>query len=231
MIAGANVTRAAKVVSMTNFKARPTVYKGIQMRSRLEAGFAMWLDEEGLIWEYEPKAFAGERGQYLPDFAVEMSVDGAAPRTGYIETKPVMPGAGSVTRYLDMFAGDLPAHHLPPMSTSSDPVAQEVWFANECAAAHAKNPESCVPHELSTVAKRMLVIRESESAAPLLIAWPGLFAPERATAEFISVYALAGHSATPILATRQLLKPAKGVMRLEARRPHRGPWQGEWWAG
>lgn len=55
---------------MTKFKARPTVYKGIQMRSRLEAGFAAWLDECGLYWEYEGSAYASEKGQYLPDFLV-----------------------------------------------------------------------------------------------------------------------------------------------------------------
>jgi hypothetical protein len=38
---------------MTNFKARPTTYKGVEMRSRLEAGFAMWLDERDLSWTYD----------------------------------------------------------------------------------------------------------------------------------------------------------------------------------
>lgn len=56
---------------MTQFKARPTVYKGIQMRSRLEAGFAAWLDSEGLAWTYEPFAVADGSGQYLPDFLID----------------------------------------------------------------------------------------------------------------------------------------------------------------
>lgn len=51
-------------------KARPTVYKGIQMRSRLEAGFAQWLDQNHIDWDYEPECFASEAGQYLPDFEV-----------------------------------------------------------------------------------------------------------------------------------------------------------------
>jgi hypothetical protein len=53
------------------FEARPTVYKGIEMRSRLEAEWAAHLDdpENGWgRWEYEPCAYANERGQYLPDF-------------------------------------------------------------------------------------------------------------------------------------------------------------------
>lgn len=49
---------------------RPTTYKGVPMRSRLEATWAAYLDRLGLPWEYEPRCFANERGQYLPDFYV-----------------------------------------------------------------------------------------------------------------------------------------------------------------
>jgi hypothetical protein len=52
------------------FRPRPTVYKGVRMRSRLEASVAAFLDREDLPWTYEPSAFADERGQYLPDFRV-----------------------------------------------------------------------------------------------------------------------------------------------------------------
>ena len=66
---------------MTKHKPRPTVYKGIQMRSRLEAGFAAWLDGRFIKWHYEPCAFADERGQYLPDFELlEFDVASAGPR-------------------------------------------------------------------------------------------------------------------------------------------------------
>lgn len=54
----------------TRIPARPTIYNGIQMRSRLEAGFAAWLDRQNLEWQYEPQTFATQRGQYLPDFFV-----------------------------------------------------------------------------------------------------------------------------------------------------------------
>lgn len=78
---------------MTEFRARPTVYKGIKMRSRLEAGFAAWLDENGFEWEYEPQAFASEKGQYLPDFKlseidVAASATDATSATAYVEVKP-----------------------------------------------------------------------------------------------------------------------------------------------
>jgi hypothetical protein len=52
----------------TALKARPTTYNGIEMRSRLEARVAAFLDERGIAWEYEPRAFGTKRGQYLPDF-------------------------------------------------------------------------------------------------------------------------------------------------------------------
>jgi hypothetical protein len=50
--------------------ARPTIYNGIRMRSRLEASFAQWLDFLGVEWRYEGDAFADRTGQYLPDFTV-----------------------------------------------------------------------------------------------------------------------------------------------------------------
>lgn len=51
------------------FRARPTVYAGIQMRSRLEARYAAILDDLGFPWRYEPRAYgASARKQYLPDF-------------------------------------------------------------------------------------------------------------------------------------------------------------------
>lgn len=50
--------------------ARPTIYKGIEMRSRLEARFAAWMDRNEWEWAYEPECFATEEGQYLPDFEI-----------------------------------------------------------------------------------------------------------------------------------------------------------------
>jgi hypothetical protein len=69
-------------------KARPTTYKGVDMRSRLEAGFAQWLDQHNVRWEYEPKAFADENGQYLPDFLLrDLWVFGETADV-YVEVKP-----------------------------------------------------------------------------------------------------------------------------------------------
>jgi hypothetical protein len=67
---------------------RPTMYRGIRMRSRLEADYAAFLDRAcpGLNakWEYEPICFAGRHGQYLPDFRITLSNG----QTRYDEVKP-----------------------------------------------------------------------------------------------------------------------------------------------
>ena len=44
--------------------AIPTMYKGIQFRSRLEARWATFFDLCGWKWDYEPEDLAG----YIPDF-------------------------------------------------------------------------------------------------------------------------------------------------------------------
>ncbi len=71
----------------TYIPARPTTYRGIQMRSRMEARVAAMLDGLGRKWRYEPRAFASQRGQYLPDF--EIVVDPPF----FIEARPTMEGA------------------------------------------------------------------------------------------------------------------------------------------
>ncbi len=63
---------------------RPTVYRGIEMRSRLEALVAGYLDEHGFKWDYEPVCFAGRMGQYLPDFRIQQS---GQPNV-FVEVKP-----------------------------------------------------------------------------------------------------------------------------------------------
>ncbi len=73
-------------------KGRPTLYRGIQMRSRLEADFAAYLDARSAAgdvgyaggWEYEPTCFAGPQGQWLPDFRI-----GPPGACWYVELKPL----------------------------------------------------------------------------------------------------------------------------------------------
>jgi hypothetical protein len=78
---------------------RPTMWNGVLMRSRLEAGFAEWAASWGLDPKYEPHAFAGgdDGGQYLPDFLLScVDVEGQPTPTTYddglvwVEVKPYL---------------------------------------------------------------------------------------------------------------------------------------------
>lgn len=73
---------------MTEIEARPTLYKGIRMRSRLEADYASMLDSGGEDWEYEPECFANEVIQWLPDFRITRPLDNGATHVQYVEVKP-----------------------------------------------------------------------------------------------------------------------------------------------
>lgn len=70
--------------------ARPTTYNGIRMRSRLEARFAAKLDADKCRWTYEPRAFANQRGQYLPDFQLHGVEDWTIKTPCYIEVRPTL---------------------------------------------------------------------------------------------------------------------------------------------
>lgn len=76
----------------TMIAARPTTYKGIKMRSRLEAKYAASLDEDGWEWSYEPRAYANEHGQYLPDFEIQPEADDPEPIVAYAEVRPTLAG-------------------------------------------------------------------------------------------------------------------------------------------
>lgn len=53
---------------MPTFAAIPTMYAGVQFRSRLEARWAAFFDLAGWRWEYEPFDLEG----YIPDFRVQV---------------------------------------------------------------------------------------------------------------------------------------------------------------
>jgi hypothetical protein len=69
-------------------RARPTLYRGVRMRSRLEATVAEWLDARNVKWEYEPIRYAGRGGSYLPDFRLPDVVIEGTPEVLYLEVKP-----------------------------------------------------------------------------------------------------------------------------------------------
>lgn len=74
---------------MTDIKPIETNYKGCRFRSRLEARWAVFFDNLGIEWEYEPEGFELPDGtRYLPDFYLpkeEAYVEIKAPRPGCVE--------------------------------------------------------------------------------------------------------------------------------------------------
>lgn len=51
-----------------NAKPIPTKYKGTQYRSKLEARWAVFFDEMGIEFQYEPEGYDLDGTLYLPDF-------------------------------------------------------------------------------------------------------------------------------------------------------------------
>ena len=61
--------RSRKSMESKTVKPIETVYKGYRFRSRLEARWAVYFDEAGIEYEYEPEGFELSDGtRYLPDF-------------------------------------------------------------------------------------------------------------------------------------------------------------------
>lgn len=72
---------------MTDIKPIETRYKGHRFRSRLEARWAVFFDNAGIEWEYEPEGFELPDGtRYLPDFYLPSM-------NFYAEIKPYREGA------------------------------------------------------------------------------------------------------------------------------------------
>ena len=53
---------------MQTVRAIETQYAGCRFRSRLEARWAVFFDQLGVPWEYEPQGFELDGRRYLPDF-------------------------------------------------------------------------------------------------------------------------------------------------------------------
>jgi hypothetical protein len=73
-------------------KSIPTLYKGYQFRSLLEATWAAFFDQLGWRWEYEPTEFSG----WIPDFVLY----GESQLT-YVEVKPVIAFPQTVADKID----------------------------------------------------------------------------------------------------------------------------------
>jgi len=75
---------------MANIKPIETFYNGYRFRSRLEARWAVFFDEIGAKYEYEPEGFCiNENIYYLPDFLLiaGKNAGGRTPERFYVEVK------------------------------------------------------------------------------------------------------------------------------------------------
>lgn len=68
---------------MSNYKSIPTIYNGIQYRSRLEARWAFFFNYLNIEYYYEYEGFQLPSGWYVPDFFL--------PKHGWFEIKPLKP--------------------------------------------------------------------------------------------------------------------------------------------
>lgn len=84
-------------------RARPTEYRGVMMRSRLEADFAYHLDNQQAAWRYEPLIFGARGKGYMPDFEVTRP-DGLH----YIEVKPRLAEVGDAKKRMEVIWRDYP---------------------------------------------------------------------------------------------------------------------------
>ncbi len=55
------------------YAAIPTMYAGVQYRSRLEAKWACLLDHYRIHFDYEPFELGGGKKAYIPDFIIELN--------------------------------------------------------------------------------------------------------------------------------------------------------------
>ena len=82
---------------MYSTPAKAMRYAGVQMRSRLEALFAAYLDGLCVEWHYEPHVSQNRDGRWTPDFLVSRSV--------LVEVKPTPDAAYEqvpfILRHLD----------------------------------------------------------------------------------------------------------------------------------
>ena len=140
-------------------KGRKTVYKGITMRSRLEAGFAAWLDSKHFDWAYEPCAFASENGQYLPDFrlpGVFVAWREQPLSTVYVETKPEHFGPANTGRICD--CPREAAHRRRSHTDACEEISRKAL------------------RDTMTFCDQSAIIAESEPESLLIMMMPGCFA-------------------------------------------------------
>ena len=108
-----------KMGNVPTINAIPTRYKGIEFRSRTEARWAVFFDELGIEWQYEPEGYQLLSGWYLPDFWLP-EID------AFLEVKPTGHGDDDRWGELSTLTGKrvfvTSGHPNGPFPTEIDPM-------------------------------------------------------------------------------------------------------------
>ena len=130
-------------------KSIDTIYKDFKFRSRLEARWAIFFDELGLLWEYEKEGFEVDGLKYLPDFclpALDCQIEVKGDMPGYLEKLKAVKLCLVSKKDVHIFVGEpyegesyssltFSGHSLPPERISEmleDPQEYAVdWFSTE----------------------------------------------------------------------------------------------------
>lgn len=98
--------------------AIPTVYRGIRMRSRLEAKWAYFMDGLGWSWEYEPLDFPG----WIPDFLVRTQ---GLPLL--IDVKPTLERAPAIEAKIERALGESLGTAYQALVIGLSPFPNPIW--------------------------------------------------------------------------------------------------------
>lgn len=112
------VTRLSRETNHT-FKSKTGTYRGHDMRSQLEAQWAVCFDTLGVPWEYEPRLFRTPEGGYLVDFLVGkarpfwLEIKGPEPtERDYVRAAHVVRVTGQKFRFLVGSLPEPPSHGI-----------------------------------------------------------------------------------------------------------------------
>lgn len=107
-------------------QALPTIYKGHEFRSRLEARWAIFFDCMGWKWEYEPEAVQTRHGGYLVDFKMHGFEYAEIKPTEFSqeETEKAIDACAQFDKCITLYVGLPgfgPVNHIRPFSADDDP--------------------------------------------------------------------------------------------------------------
>jgi hypothetical protein len=87
------------------FGAIPTIYGGVQFRSRTEARWANFFDDLHVAWQYEPAGYEFDGVRYLPDFWLPDVLSRGEPGGVFFEVKGMHPDHSEIAKAVGLAYG------------------------------------------------------------------------------------------------------------------------------